>query len=60
MDLSACVSEECGHGEGGDACATLLSDTLQTNDNKPTYLSACVSEEREHEGDAVVKLKSEK
>ena len=27
-DLSACVNEERGHGEGGVAYATLLSDTL--------------------------------
>ena len=67
------MSEERGHGEGGGACATLLSDTLQPNGragtgtrpevwlrNKPTDLSACASEEREHEGGAVVKLNSEK
>ena len=27
-DLSVCVSEECGHGEGGVEYVTLLSDTL--------------------------------
>ena len=50
-----------------------MSDILQSNGhsgtgtspgvwfrNKPTDLSACVSEEREHEGDVVVKLNSEK
>jgi hypothetical protein len=49
-----------------------LPDTLKSNGrtgtgtrpgvwfrNKPTDLSACVSEEREHEGGEVVKLNSE-
>ena len=73
MDLSVSVSEECGHEEGGGEYGTLLSDTLQSNGltetgtrpgfwlcNKPTDLSVSVSEEREHEGSAVVKLNSEK
>ena len=47
------MSEERGHGEGGDVCSTLLSDTLHPNGrpgtgtspgvwlhNKPTDLSA--------------------
>ena len=53
-------TRECGHGEGGGTCATLMSDTLQSNVNKPTYLSVCVNEECELEGGAVVKLTSEK
>ena len=50
-------------GEGGVECATLMSNTLHPNGhtgtgtrlgvwlrNKPTDLSACVSEECEYEG----------
>ena len=38
-DLSACVSEEGGHGEGGVSYATLLSDTLKPNDHVGTGMS---------------------
>ena len=73
MDLSACVSEECGYEEGGDVYTNLMSDTLYPNGrsetgtrpgvwfhNKPMDLSACVNEECGYEGSVVVKLNSEK